>query len=63
MFKCKTCQKLEEENKYLRTLVDRLLVRVGTSPVDLNPAIGAEIGRKILEEEDTSGHQVETFGG
>ena len=63
MFNCKTCKKLEEENKYLRTLVDRLLVRVGTMPVETHPSIGEKISRDLLEEENTSGHQVETFGG
>lgn len=61
MFNCKTCKKLEEENKYLRTLVDRLLVKINTMPVEDN--LGARIGREIAEEEQTSGHHIESFGG
>lgn len=42
MFECPSCKKLAEENRYLRTLVDRLLEKVGVVPVDPQPPIGAE---------------------
>ena len=42
MFKCKGCQKLAEENRYLRTLVDRLLEKVGVAPVEPSLPIGTQ---------------------
>jgi hypothetical protein len=30
---CKTCEVLEEQNKYLRGIIDRLLVKNGVTPL------------------------------
>ena len=33
MFRCKVCEKYKAENEYLKTLLDKLLAKVGIEPV------------------------------
>ncbi len=42
MLECKNCKQLREENLYLRTLVDRLLEKVGVAPVDPAVPVGTQ---------------------
>ena len=39
MFACKCCQKLEDENKYLRGLVDRMMEKVAPKVEEIDPRI------------------------
>ncbi len=54
MFQCPNCKTLAEENRYLRTLVDRLLERVGVAPVD--PSL--PIGTQAFQNEEDPGEQL-----
>jgi len=54
MFQCPNCKTLAEENRYLRTLVDRLLERVGVAPVD--PSL--PIGTQAFQSEEDPGEQL-----
>lgn len=51
MFQCPNCKTLAEENRYLRTLVDRLLEKVDVAPVD--PAL--PIGTQAFHEDGSMG--------
>jgi len=42
---------LEQENKYLKTLVDRLLEGKGLTPVDIADRPAGEVEASILENE------------
>lgn len=58
--RCKKCDRLENENQYLRTLIDRLLVGKGLRPVDTAAPVASAIAAEAAGIE--KGEQGTRFG-
>lgn len=58
MFYCKTCKVYEERIKYLEKLIDRLLVKQGSSPI-----VSRNLNKEMRNEEQDEAERIIENGG